>query len=518
MGSDRYDIAVVGAGLVGLAVAREVLARRPGARVIVIDKQSAVAQHQTGHNSGVIHAGVYYTPGSLKARLCVEGSRLMAEFCERRGIGFERCGKLIVAVRDDELGRLADLETRALANGVPGLRRVSAAEITELEPECRGVAALHSPGTGIVDFAAVARAIEADLRASGVTFALGCEITAIRRRSATELVHPAGTFLADQAVVCAGLWSDRLAVSAGAPAEPRVVPFRGAYLRLADGQPPVVRGLVYPVPDPALPFLGVHVTRHIDGGVLLGPTALLVAARDIQRPPLRPGNLRPPALAATLRGARAALADARDTLTWPGTWVIARTFWRTGLSELAMAASRRRFVAKCAQYVPALASMAIDEHSVRGIRAQAVSRDGRLVDDFAISQTPGAIHVRNAPSPAATSSLALAREIVSRLPERSLGVSETDNLSGFPVNCRAESSVYDDSGFSRQARDWTNRCRSLPSSPGSLPYSAGSSCWPSGSSSTTLTSSGRRQPGCPCRSSPAMPCSHSAGSASGSCT
>ncbi len=399
---DRYDVAVVGAGIVGLAVAREVLARRPDAKVIVIDKSAAVAQHQTGHNSGVIHAGVYYAPGSLKAKLCVQGARLMYEFCEQNAIPVERCGKLIVAVRDEELPRLADLEIRARANGVPGLRRVEAREIAEIEPECRGLAALHSPATGIVDFAAVARAIERELRAKGVEFALGCEISAIRRESgpATVLVHADGAFRADWAIACAGLWSDRLAVSAGAPAEPRVVPFRGAYLRIADGQRPVVRGMVYPVPDPALPFLGVHVTRHIDGGVMLGPTALLVAARDGYR---RPGSR---------SEVREALRDAGDTLRWPGTWALAKGFWRTGASELAMASSRRLFVKKCSQYVPAIARTQIERGTVRGVRAQAVDRDGRLVDDFTISQTPGATHVRNAPSPAATSSFALAARIV----------------------------------------------------------------------------------------------------------
>lgn len=402
MPADRYDVAVVGAGIVGLAVAREVLARRPDAKVVVIDKAAAVARHQTGHNSGVIHAGVYYAPGSLKATLCVQGARLMYEFCERHGIPVERCGKLIVAVREDELPRLAGLEARARANGVPGLRRVEAGEISEIEPECRGLAALHSPATGIVDFAAVARAIEQELRASGVDFALGCEITAIRREAGlatTVLTHADGAFQASWAITCAGLWSDRLAVSAGAPADPRVVPFRGAYLRLADGQRPV-RGMVYPVPDPALPFLGVHVTRHIDGAVLLGPTALLVAARDgYRRPASRPE-------------VRAALRDAGDTLRWPGTWALARGFWRTGVSELAMASNRRLFVKKCSRYVPAIASMPIERRSVRGVRAQAVDKSGRLVDDFAISQTPGATHVRNAPSPAATSSFALAARIV----------------------------------------------------------------------------------------------------------
>jgi (S)-2-hydroxyglutarate dehydrogenase len=408
MRSDRYDVAVVGAGIVGLAVAREVLSRRPEARVIVIDKQRAVAQHQTGHNSGVIHAGVYYAPGSLKARLCVQGARVMYEYCEQNAIPVERCGKLIVAVNEDELGRLADLETRARQNGVPGLRRVGGSEISEIEPQCRGLAALHSPSTGIVDFAAVARAIERELRATGVEFALGCEITAIRREqtpAVTVLEHADGAFLADWAIGCAGLWSDRLAVSAGAPADPRVVPFRGAYLRLANGQPPLVRGMVYPVPDPALPFLGVHITRHIDGGILLGPTALLVAARDGYR-----GTA--PRLRARSGDLTRVLRDAGQTLAWPGTWAIARTFWRTGLTELAMAASRRLFVQKCAQYTPAIASMKIEPGTIRGVRAQAISRDGRLVDDFTISQTPGATHVRNAPSPAATSSFALAIQIV----------------------------------------------------------------------------------------------------------
>jgi (S)-2-hydroxyglutarate dehydrogenase len=431
MAADRYDIAVVGAGIVGLAVAREVTLRRPGARVLVVDREPAVAQQQTGHNSGVIHAGVYYSPGSLKARLCVEGARLMYEYCDQHAIPVQRCGKLIVAVRDDELPRLDDLQARGQANAVPGLRRVGPEEIRELEPACRGVAALHSPATGIVDFAAVARAIEAELRGTGVEFALGCEITAIRREQAaasragaaaggatgaarpvrrggesTVLVHAEGAFVARWAIMCAGLWSDRLAVSAGAPEDPRVVPFRGAYLRLAG--PPVVRGMVYPVPDPALPFLGVHITRQIDGGVVLGPTALLVATRDGYRPSARlTSGIRLP-----LIHAQETLRDARETLTWPGTWGVVRDFWRTGLTELAMASSRALFVRKCAQYVPAVSSIAI-EHRVRyGVRAQAVGRNGRLVDDFVIAQTPGATHVRNAPSPAATSSFALARRIV----------------------------------------------------------------------------------------------------------
>src|SRR5258707_4526414 len=257
MRPDRYDVAVVGAGIVGLAVAREIVARRPAAQVIVIDKASAVAQHQTGHNSGVIHAGVYYAPGSLKAQLCVEGAKLMYEFCEQHTIPFERCGKLIVAVTGNDLRRLPDVEVRAQANGVPGLRGVSAAEIAEIERECRGIAALHSPATGIVDFAAVGRAIESELRAQGVEFALGCEITAIRRETgpATVLVHSGGSIRADSAIACAGLWSDRLAVSAGAPPEPRNVPVPGAHLRPAQGQEPRVPRVVYSLPHPAPPLL-----------------------------------------------------------------------------------------------------------------------------------------------------------------------------------------------------------------------------------------------------------------------
>jgi L-2-hydroxyglutarate oxidase LhgO len=378
-------------------VAREFLRRRPGARLIVIDKEATVGYHQTGHNSGVIHSGVYYKPGSLKARLCVEGARLMYEFCDANAIPYQRCGKLIVAVRDDELPRLAELEARGRANGVPGLRRVTAGEIADIEPECRGRAALHSPATGIVDYAAVARALEAELRGMGAEFAFGSAITAVGRENGqTVLAHAEGSYRAASSILCAGLWSDRLAVSAGASPDPRIVPFRGAYLRLAADQPQVVRGMVYPVPDPELPFLGVHVTKHIDGHVMLGPTAMLVGARD----------------AYNLRAVRP--QDLLSTLSWPGTWSVAKRFWRTGIGELRMAASRKAFVRACAQYVPVIESMRIDPSAASGVRAQAVSRDGKLLDDFAISHTPGATHVRNAPSPAATSSLALAKELVDR--------------------------------------------------------------------------------------------------------
>ncbi len=396
-GDHIFDVAIVGAGIVGLAVARELLARRPNARLIIFDSHESVATHQSGHNSGVIHSGIYYTPGSLKAKLCVEGSSLMYEYCEARGIPYERCGKLIVATKESELGRLDDLELRGRANGVPGLRRVDADEISRIEPECRGISALYSPNTGIVDYGVVSRALEEDLRASGVTFALGCHVSKVERRGdVTSLRHSSGESQARWAVVCAGLWSDRLAVRAGASADPRIIPFRGAYLRVSESEQPGVRGLVYPVPDPDLPFLGVHVTKQLGGDVLLGPTAMIVGARD------------------AYRLSRIRIRDVFSTFLWPGTWRLGARFWRTALREVRLAASRKTFVQACGEYVPSIETVRLERGSYAGVRAQAVARDGTLVDDFVISETPGATHVRNAPSPAATSSLALARELVDR--------------------------------------------------------------------------------------------------------
>jgi L-2-hydroxyglutarate oxidase LhgO len=386
-----FDFAVIGAGIVGLAVARELRARHGGASIVVIDREDGPAAHQTGHNSGVIHSGVYYQPGSLKARLCVEGARRMYEFCEEREVAFERCGKLIVALREDELPGLDELHRRGTENGVPGLRRVAADEIAEIEPQCRGIAALHCPSTGIVDFRQVSLAMERDLAASGVEFRYREEVRRLSRSgSGTEVVCAGGSITAGFVVACAGLWSDRLAAASGAPRDPRIVPMRGGYLTLRKTATPLVNGLVYPVPDPGLPFLGVHVTKHIDGAVTIGPTALLVAARDAYR--LGTLNVR----------------DLADTLTWPGTWRMARRYWRTGIEEILVAALRGRFVRAAAGYVPAVREAGLEAGSKAGIRAQALSRDGTLVDDFVLSEAPGVVHVRNAPSPAATSSLALA--------------------------------------------------------------------------------------------------------------
>ena len=393
----EHDLAVVGGGILGLAAARELLRRRPGATVTVLEREAALAQHQTGHNSGVVHAGIYYAPGSLKARLCVEGARDLYAYCEERGVPFERRGKLIVARDEGELARLDELERRGRANGVPGLRRLDAHGLRDVEPHARGVAALHSPETGVVDFAEVARAFAEDVEAAGGELVTGCAVSGVGSGGApgtrtggarVRLLHARGETRARFAVFCAGAWADELAGAAGADPDPRIVPFRGAYLRLRPDKSELVRGLIYPVPNPELPFLGVHLSRHIDGNVSLGPSALLAPQR------------------------------LTHSLGWPGTWRMARRWWRTGARELAHAASTRRFAREAADYVPELEPGDFSRW-YHGVRAQAVARDGRLVDDFVISETERALHVRNAPSPAATSSLALARLIVDRA-ERAL--------------------------------------------------------------------------------------------------
>ena len=309
----------------------------------------------------------------------------MYELCERRGIAHERCGKLIVARDESEVARLDELERRGRENAVPGLRRLGADELTEVEPNCVGVSALHSPETGIVSFADVARALADDLADLNVPVATGSRVRSIERSDGRlALGHAGGEIRARFAVFAAGAAADRLAVLAGAPADPRIVPFRGSYLKLRPERRHVVRGMIYPVPDPALPFLGVHLTRHIDGEVSLGPTALLAP--------------------------RGALAR---TAVWPGTWRMARRWWRTGISEMRHALSKRSLARAAADYVPGLEARDFEPYFA-GVRAQALGRDGGLVDDFVVSETERALHVRNAPSPAATSSLALAGLIADR--------------------------------------------------------------------------------------------------------
>jgi len=386
-------VAVVGGGIVGLAVARELTRRRPRASVCVLEREREPAMHQSGHSSGVIHAGVYYRPGSLKARLCVQGARELYAYCEQRELAYERCGKLILASDEPQLARLAELQARGQANGVSRLRWLRGAEIERVEPHARALAALHSPDTGVVDFRVVARALAQDVLAQGGVVACGCGVTGVQVRARSlRLSHAHGETDARHAIFCAGAWSDRLAVACGAEADPRIVPFRGAYLRLKRERRDLVRSLLYPTPDPSLPFLGVHLTRHLDGDVSIGPTALIVGARDAY-------DLR------TLRR-----ADVRDTLSWPGTWRMLRRFWPAGAGELRRSLWRGALVAAAARLVPELTVHDV-EPGFAGVRAQALARDGRLLDDFAFSASERALHVRNAPSPAATASLAIARHV-----------------------------------------------------------------------------------------------------------
>ena len=391
---------VVGAGILGLAVARRILELRPGTTVTVLDKETDVARHQTGHNSGVVHAGLYYPRDSLKARLCRRGVGLLRDYCHERGIAYVECGKTVVAVTEEELARLRDIEERARHNGVPGLRWLSAPEIREIEPHVSGVAGLHSPSTAIVDFVAVARAYADDVVTAGGTLRLGAPVEAIERSGGPGgcvRVEAGGEVHAfDHLVVCAGLQSDRVARLAGDAAEPAIVPFRGEYLTVRPERTHLVRGLVYPVPDPRYPFLGVHFTRRVGGGLDVGPNAVLAGAREgYRRSAVRPREL-------------------AETLAWPGFRQLARQHWRMGATELRGSLSRRAFVAAARRYVPDLTAADIDGRHA-GVRAQALDRDGSLVDDFRISRLGPVTAVRNAPSPGATSSLAIAEHLVDDL-------------------------------------------------------------------------------------------------------
>lgn len=394
--SDR--IGVIGAGIVGLAVARRLAELESAGQLTVLDKEDHVAAHQTGHNSGVAHAGVYYTPGSLKAQLCRRGIELLRAYCEERGIAYEECGKLVVCRNAQELASLDEIERRATANGVPGLRRLDATQMVEVEPYVRGVAALHSPHTAIVDFQAVTRAYAEDVRAGGGNLRLGFEVAGIDRSGSEVRVRSeAGEELAfDRLVVCGGLHSDRLAQMAGASREPWIVPFRGEYYKLVPARTELVRGVIYPVPDPAYPFLGVHFTRRVDGGVHVGPNAVLAFKRE------------------GYRRTDFSAADLLDVFRSQGFRRLARRHWRMGAAELWTSVSTRAFIARAREFLPALNAADV-EPAAAGVRAQALDPDGSLVDDFRITHAGGLVLVRNAPSPAATSSLAIAEYVVDRL-------------------------------------------------------------------------------------------------------
>lgn len=386
--------AVVGGGIIGVAVARELTRVLADARVTLFEKENRLAGHQTGHNSGVVHAGLYYEPGSLKARLCRRGVDLLREFALANGVSYEECGKIVVAHDRDELDRLTKIFERAVANGVPDVRVIDADELLAIEPHGRGVAALHSPHTAIIDFVGVTEALAAEVRAAGGRILLGAEVTGLRTQGPeVRLTTSAGTESFDVVIACAGLQSDRLARRAGDAEFPRIVPFFGDYFLLRESKRSLVNGLIYPVPDPRYPFLGVHVTKRIDGEIMLGPNAFLSLSRESYP-----------------RG-RFSARDVRDAVGFTG-------FWRFAAHNLAAAAresrtvlSTGRFVTAAARYLPGIT---VDDvvRGPRGVRAQAMTSAGGLVDDFVITGTERIVHLRNAPSPGATSSLAIAEHVV----------------------------------------------------------------------------------------------------------
>ncbi len=383
-----FDVAVVGGGIVGLATARELLLRRPGLELVVLEKERAIGQHQTGHNSGVIHSGLYYTPGSLRARTCVEGVRLMEAFCDEHAISYQRCGKVIVATQERELPGLDELYRRGTVNGVPDLQLIGPERLRELEPQAVGIKALHSPTTAIVDFGAVAAALGEEVHTLGGTILTDHRVADIA--PGWVLRTPQIELVARTLVGCAGLHADRVARMTGAAPDPQIVPFRGDYYALRPDRRHLVRGLIYPVPDPALPFLGMHFNRRVDGSVWLGPNAVLAFAREGYR--FRQVNLR----------------DSWETLTAPGFWRLARRHALTGATEMYRDLRKHAFMRALQRYMPALEPRDA-MRGPAGVRAQAVGRDGKLLDDFLVSRGDGFVHVRNAPSPAATGSLAIAR-------------------------------------------------------------------------------------------------------------
>ena len=393
--------AVIGGGILGAAVAHRLTEVGAFDEVTVLEKEPKLAQHQTGRNSGVVHAGLYYTPGSLKAKLCRRGVGMLREFCAEHGVAYDEIGKVLVALDDVESSRLGAIEERALANGVPGVRRLSAEELREIEPHVVGVAGLHSPTTAIVDFPGVTRMLAQLVEMAGGRVLTGSEVLELEEAPggvAVTTLGPAGRAVQpyDEVVICAGLHVDRLARKVGGSVAPRITPFRGEYYALVAERRMLVRGLVYPVPDPRYPFLGVHLTPRVDGEVLVGPNAVLALARE----------------GYTWR--QLSVPDLTQAVANRGFLRFARTHWRTGAAEMAGSMSRRRFMAAAQRYVPELTTNDV-VRGPAGVRAQAMESDGTLVDDFRIERHGRVTALRNAPSPAATSSLAIAEHLVAEV-------------------------------------------------------------------------------------------------------
>lgn len=401
-GSEGERVVVVGAGIVGLAVARALA--ETGREVVVLEKEPSPATHQSGHNSGVVHAGIYYPPRSLKATLCRRGGELLKEYCHVHGLEYREIGKVIVARDDTERERLAELERRAQANRVPGVRRLDRAALSEVEPHVAGLAALHSPFTAIVDFVAVCLSYAADVEALGGTVQTGREVHTIRQENGIAVVASTNgdEIGCARVVICAGLQSDVLARAAGDERSPTIIPFRGEYYRLLPESRALVHGLVYPVPDPAYPFLGVHFTPRVGGEVDIGPNAVLALAREGYRK--RDVNAR----------------DVWDIARSTGARRLFRRHWRAGLREMCGSLSKRAYVAEAQTYVPDLVVSDV-VRAPAGVRAQAVDPDGSLVDDFRVSHVGAVTAVRNAPSPAATSALAIAEHVVASMLDRPPG-------------------------------------------------------------------------------------------------
>lgn len=393
-----HDVCIVGAGIVGLATARALLQRAPGSNVIVLEKENSVSAHQTGHNSGVIHQGIYYKPGSLKAESCVRGARQMIEFCARNEIPFQRVGKVIVATDEQELSRLDMLYERAQSNGVPMVRKITREELREFEPHAAGIAAIHSPNTAIVDYKLVAEKMRAEIEQQGGTVQTNARVIRIETRGdANVIITPHADYEARYLVNCAGLYADTVARMGGIETPIRIIPFRGEYFFLKPTAHSLVRGLIYPVTDPQLPFLGVHFTRTIHGAVEAGPNAVFAFARE------------------GYGWTRVSARETMQTLTFNGFWRMAAQWWKTGAFEFYRSLSKRAFVHSLQKLVPEIRASDL-ERGGAGVRAQAVNASGELLDDFCFVELPRALHVLNAPSPAATASLAIGEYIAARTP------------------------------------------------------------------------------------------------------